>query len=216
MFLNLIRATTTLGFVAVLSACGGGTDAPAANPQVSPRLLQREAVAVAPALCASGAAGPTDSVAYQQQNGQCTTVFTGGSDGKLAQAKATRVARAAKPVDATAFMNWVQQVLAPYFPDASPNIVLPGWTVRYYPTTQNYIGVTDDGAIYVLGPVTGGALAGVGKLSDFACSVFPENCPIDLTDYTLQLPNDKALVTQGGSFQVTVNVARTDGFTGAV
>lgn len=213
-----LRTTALLSLAAVLSACGGGgADSSAAAPQINPRLFERQASQVDLALCAAQAVVADGQVSYKLEDGQCTAVFT-DADGKIAQAKAkaSRVVRAAKPVDATALMDWAQQVFKPFFPDNVPNIAIPGFVVRYYPSSQNYLGVADDGSVYIMGPLTGSQLAKVGKLTDFTCSIYPDNCLLDLPGVSLQLGTDKALVTQGGTFTVPVTITRLEGFQGSV
>jgi cyclophilin family peptidyl-prolyl cis-trans isomerase len=161
----------------VLSGCGGA-DTPDNGTQVTARMFERQAALADAALCATHASGATSAVSYQEVDGQCMAVFIGGDAAKLAQAKSARVlVRAAKAVDATAFLDWAQQVFKPFFPDNAATVQSTGFAYRYYPSTQNYIAVLDDSSIYILGPVTGNALASVGKLADFSCSIYPQNCP---------------------------------------
>jgi uncharacterized delta-60 repeat protein len=215
MLSTITRAAGALAIAALLSACGGGTDSAASNAQVAARMFEHQTARADAALCAAQASTTTEAMAYQEVDGQCTRVFTGG-DGKLARALAARVVRAARAVDANALMNWAQQAFTPLFPDNSPNITISGWTVRYYPSTQNYLGVADDGGVYLLGPLTGNTLAKVGKLADFGCAVYPDSCQPDTPGYTFTLTSDKALVLQGSTATVTVNLTRNNGFDGAV
>ncbi len=213
-----LRATTVLSLATVLAACGGGgSDTSGTAAQINPRLFERQASQVDLALCAAQAVVADGQVSYKLEDGQCTAVFS-DAEGKIAQAKAkaARVVRAAKPVDATALLDWAQQVFKPFFPDNAPSMAIPGFVVRFYPTSGNYLGVADDGSVYILGPLTGNQLAKVGKLSDFACSIYPDNCQLDLPGVSLLLDTDKALVTQGGSFTVPVTITRLEGFQGSV
>ncbi|NRF72424.1 hypothetical protein HLB44_36290 [Aquincola sp. S2] len=77
--------------------------------------------------------------------------------------------------DAAALFDWAERTYAQYFPGPQANQVSPPYTYRHYPTTGNYVGVAGDD-VYILGPVSGGALQHVGKRSDFACLVYPASC----------------------------------------
>lgn len=68
---------------------------------------------------------------------------------------------------ATDLMDWAERVYGSYFPPRQANAVWEGYTYRYYPSTQNYLGV-NGGRVYVLGPVSGGVLADVGAVAEFA------------------------------------------------
>jgi uncharacterized protein (DUF1800 family) len=77
--------------------------------------------------------------------------------------------------DASALMDWAQQAYAQYFPSAQADAFYAPYTYRYYPETQTYLGVAG-GDVYVLGPVTGGALTWVGTLEGFRCVAQPASC----------------------------------------
>ncbi len=180
-----LRWMLPLGAAALVLVACGGADAPQGSAQVSPRMFERQAALADTALCATHAAGATSAVSYQEVDGECMSVFTGGQDSALVSAKAARpLARAIKPVTASAFMDWVQQVFGALFPAGPATVTVLGLAYRYYPGTQNYIGVLDDGTVAILGPVSGNQLAVVGRLSDFSCAVFPENCQAQVDSIT--------------------------------
>ena len=93
-----------------------------------------------------------------------------------AAAPKPRLAAAARAVDATAFMDWAQTRFTSFFPSVQQNIQRTGFVVRYYPESDNFLAVTTDGSIYVLGAVTGGNLVLVGNVSAFSCTIYPDSC----------------------------------------
>lgn len=110
-------------------------------------------------------------------------------------------------LDATSFMNWAQAAYPQYFPGSQADLVYAPYTYRFYPQTGNYLGVAGSD-IYILGPVSGGPLAYVGKLSDFSCRV--SNCtqaPASaadaarfLTQATLGYTRAEVTALQAGSY----------------
>lgn len=93
-----------------------------------------------------------------------------GSLARLPQATST-----AQPLTETAFMDWAQTAYPQFFPGVSQDQVSFPFIYRYYPSTRNYLAVVN-GKVYILGPVSGGALALVGNLSDFGCRVGQQYC----------------------------------------
>ena len=116
----------------------------------------------------------------------------GGADTTVQQASAQRLAKpaamsaaktplAGNVVDNTAIFTWAQWHYSQLFTggyqsgnyqDGSGLV----FNYRYYPTTQNYLGIAS-GNVYVLGPATGGNIFLAGSLESFTCQVFPANCP---------------------------------------
>jgi len=85
--------------------------------------------------------------------------------------------RAARAVDATALMDWAEGVFRDYFPTHQTDITLDTFTYRAYPNGI-YLGVAQ-GVVYVMGgPFGGWPPKPVGAVADFACRVYPENCPV--------------------------------------
>jgi uncharacterized protein (DUF1800 family) len=71
----------------------------------------------------------------------------------------------------TELLDWAEQAYSEYFPGPASDQVLAPYVYRYYPATDNYVGVAGSD-VYVLGPVSGGELLRVGSLGDFAALVF--------------------------------------------
>lgn len=69
------------------------------------------------------------------------------------------------PSDADRVFNWAEFVLGQYFPAGVSTQIVNGITLRYYPSTDIYLG-TLDGVVYVYGAVVGG-LRNVGSLAGF-------------------------------------------------
>ena len=99
----------------------------------------------------------------------------------ISGAAAVPLAAPARTVDATSFMDWAQTRFTSFFPSVQQNIVRTGFVVRYYPESDNFLAVTTDGSIYVLGAVTGGNLVLVGNVSAFACAIYPDSCQAQIT-----------------------------------
>ena len=103
------------------------------------------------------------------------------SDGDGVQAAALRQApqRAARTVDATALMDWAEGVYSQFFPSHQSNLAFGPFAYRAYPNGAR-LGVAD-GVVYVMGdvfPFPATSPVPVGTLADFACFVYPENCPV--------------------------------------
>ena len=89
------------------------------------------------------------------------------------------------PTDAD-LLNWAETTYAAYFPGAQPTKSLPPYVYRYYPDTQNYLGLAGS-SVYVMGPVSGGNLLHVGERGDFACGVYPRYCSALSIDFIPRL-----------------------------
>ena len=72
----------------------------------------------------------------------------------------------------TELFDWAEQVYPQYFPPHQKDLVWEPYVYRYYPSTQNYVGVAG-GVVYLLGPVGGGGAEPVsaGRVADFATLV---------------------------------------------
>lgn len=116
------------------------------------------------------------------------------TDGAL-RAPATLV----RAVDATVFMDWAELAYPQYFPSHQANRTSAPYTYRFYPETNSYLGVDGD-VVRLLGPAFGRDLVTVGRLTDFACRVFPEHClpPVANAGPAQSVAVD-ALVTLDGS-----------------
>jgi N-acetylneuraminic acid mutarotase len=76
---------------------------------------------------------------------------------------------------AGALFDWAEHAYPQFFPSHRSNAVLAPYTYRYYPETGNYLGVDGD-TVAVLGPISGGSILVVGRVSDFGCRVYPVDC----------------------------------------
>lgn len=74
-------------------------------------------------------------------------------------------------ITANAFLDWAQLNFGNFFPLPAQAVTVAGWTIRFYPGSMVYLGVTDDGLVYALGPVTNNQVVALGTLSDYACLV---------------------------------------------
>lgn len=149
-------ARTALSMAAcawIATACGGGDDRPGAP-----------APATAPATAAL-AAGPAPQDSAPRA----------GTDRRSLAGTDRRALAAGDTIDATDLMNWAERTLPQIFPGPQQNVVAPPFIVRFYPATQNYIGIRGN-EVLVLGPVSGGQLLTVGTLDALACTVKIETC----------------------------------------
>jgi len=78
-------------------------------------------------------------------------------------------------LNATNLFDWAETAYPQYFPQHQLNQIYQSYTYRYYPSTQNYLGLSSNN-VYILGPISGGTLMLVGALSDFNCSINPSSC----------------------------------------
>ena len=106
----------------------------------------------------------------------------GGDDATQADKAQTHrraLAADAPTIDATALFGWVETTFPSLFPAGPQNqsLVYEGktYTLRYYPGTQNYLGVTGSD-IFGVGEFTGNALQAFGQLSDWSCQVLGQTC----------------------------------------
>ena len=84
------------------------------------------------------------------------------------------------PVGIDALFDWAERAYAGLFPQAVPTQALSAggvtYTVRFYPTTGNYIGVDPAGGVWGYGPFTDNLLKPYGQVADFRCLVTPSAC----------------------------------------
>ncbi|MCC7099275.1 MAG: DUF1800 domain-containing protein [Rubrivivax sp.] len=73
----------------------------------------------------------------------------------------------------TQLFDWAERVHGQYFPGHQTDLESPPYVYRYYPQTQNYVGVAS-GRVYILGPVSSGSdvLGDVGAIADYGAAVF--------------------------------------------
>ena len=79
--------------------------------------------------------------------------------------------------DSETLFTWAQQNYPTVFNGSATTQTGATFTYRAY-TSQNFLAVSSDGGVYVLGPVTQNQLVKVGLLPDFACFVYPESCVV--------------------------------------
>ena len=89
-------------------------------------------------------------------------------------------------VGAKELFDWAEYIYPTLFPKGPQNFPFThlgtNYTIRSYPN-GNYLGLTDGGLVYGLGPFTANVLTPFGKLSDYVaqvqadeCKVHPGNC----------------------------------------
>ncbi len=157
---------TTLAIVAVsllLASCGGGElagpDAVAAGARDFAARAQSAATAGTPAR-------------------KLTLSIRANAPGDMPQRFTT--------VGAKELFDWAEYIYPTLFPKGPQNFPFnylgTNYTIRAYPN-GNYLGLTDGGLVYGLGPFTANVLTPFGKLSDYVaqvqadeCKVYPGNC----------------------------------------
>lgn len=127
----------------------------------------------------------TDMVGPSRVDGRCLRRFTGLDAAAPAgmwpmrperRALAVTGAAAEPPtITITELFDWAEIAYVQFFPSRRSNLVLGPYTYRYYPETQNHVAVAS-GLVYIQGPISGGSLAYVGVMSEFACRVKPTQC----------------------------------------
>jgi hypothetical protein len=165
---NLTALTGAIVTAALLASCGGGGTDTSGLSMPAPQAARAALSACDTAGLASGD--------YQLVGAECvrsSPLMQPTAQAQQAQATSTAT------ITATQLMDWAESQFATFFPAAGKVSGTVGiYTVRYYPNSGNYIGVTNEAtpAVYVLGPVTGNNLVRLGALSAFACSVSPSSC----------------------------------------
>jgi hypothetical protein len=167
--LRLIGLTVVLS---VLAACGGGADSvePGETNQVS--LPAPQAALVDSSNCDAAA---LTAGTFQFLNGNC--VRSTNALQEMPSRVTVKPFFAAAPKLATdALLDWAEIQFPQLFaPSPQHTAFLGPYAYRYYPATQNFLGVAGED-IYVLGSLTGNLLTRVGSLSEFECQVLPQNC----------------------------------------
>lgn len=80
-----------------------------------------------------------------------------------------------RSLTAEAFFDWAEKQFPGIFPGPRSTRFIDPWAYRYYPKTENYIGVAD-GQIGVLGTMSQGKIRLIGKLNEFYCDVYRDEC----------------------------------------
>ena len=165
------RLATTLSTVVLamaLGACGGGSQGDEVShvPARLESLVQPTKAVVETSRCA-----PLTSH-FTVVNGRCLAAEAGPL--KTVMQKVPRAAQAAPlSISADQFMNWAETTFAGYFPDHQATIVRDGFVFRYYPKGNSFIGVTNDGGVYVLFLNLDSQVKYIAPLADFTCLVTP-------------------------------------------
>ncbi len=140
----------TLATALVLQACGGADSALEA---------QRQAPTWTSAMLAAAQASPSSLP---------------GTEGR----RASLAARGTISTDQ--LLDWAERSYPDLFPKgpATQRLTAGGvaYTVRYYPGTGNYVGVTDDGGVWGYGPFTSNTLRSYGQVAEYTCLVSPGLC----------------------------------------
>lgn len=118
------------------------------------------------ALISCGGAGSADEVAAPGAAPQA------GPRAHALAAAATAPGRTVYPTD---LFDWAEKQYPQFFPSHEANRQLAPYTYRYYAGSGNYVGLSGD-TIYVLGPISGGALQPVGSAASFLCLVYAQEC----------------------------------------
>lgn len=84
-------------------------------------------------------------------------------------------------LDDKALYNWAEVTYPTLFPGPAPDQQAGSFTYRYYPSTQNALGVSD-AVVYALGPITNFALQRIDTLASFQCLVHPDRCTAAVAD----------------------------------
>ncbi|MBC5765097.1 hypothetical protein [Ramlibacter albus] len=95
------------------------------------------------------------------------------ADAQASPAAPARQAQAAR-LDTDTLLNWAERTFPTFFPGTQPNRTADPFVFRAYPN-GNYLGVAL-GGVYVLGPVTGGAIVRVGSVASFTCAALASSC----------------------------------------
>ncbi|MDB5871106.1 MAG: hypothetical protein JWQ07_548 [Ramlibacter sp.] len=89
-----------------------------------------------------------------------------------------RVAAAASGFTIEMLMDWAETAYPGFFaPQGQVTQFEAPYNYRFYPATNTYLGVAGED-VYVRGPLSGGAIALVGSLSDFSCEAARIGCMV--------------------------------------
>lgn len=119
------------------------------------------------------------------------------------------------PLDAGAVFDWAEWKYPELFPagpgDVGVDYLGVHYTVRAY-ATENYLGITDDGGIYGLGPFTGDVLTSFGSIADREDQIRGDRCGVYRGS---RAPRASALTAPPGIAQVA-QCTRPDAFAPSV
>ena len=160
--MNKSHLQSFLGLVlcAVLCACGGGDGRPLTMPPPAQAMLKASE-------CDASSLSKGD---VQQVGNACVRA----TPALRASLRPLAAAPAGFTVDM--LMTWAETAYPGYFAAAGQTTqFFSPYTYRYYPATRTYLGVAGED-VYVMGPLSGGALARVGSLADFSCEAAHIGC----------------------------------------
>jgi hypothetical protein len=108
-------------------------------------------------------------------------VSCGGGEPAVPQTAAPQRAAAQAPLaanilSATALFDWAAAHYSQFFAGGYLDGTLGPYQYRHFPLTGNYVGVGDDGQVYV--KFGANEPFAVGSLASFECQVYPSNCPV--------------------------------------
>ncbi len=75
----------------------------------------------------------------------------------------------------TAFFSWAERTYPTFFQGSATDGVAGIYTYRFYPTSRNYLALAN-GGVYILGPISAGAIQYVAQRTAFACQITPADC----------------------------------------
>jgi hypothetical protein len=85
----------------------------------------------------------------------------------------------AAPAEDAAFFSWAERAYPGFFTGAATEGVAGIYSYRFYPASGNYLALAN-GGVYVLGPISAGAIQFVAPRTAFACQITPADCPAAL------------------------------------
>lgn len=135
---------------------------------------------LAMAACGGGGVTPNGSASGRQV--EATSTISANAESPLTHSAPApnprrRVLASSRAVDVDALMDWAETTYPEYFPSHKITQAWSPYLYRYYPESGNYVGVAGDDVV-VLGPLSGNVIVPVGKLADFRCLVYPQDCVI--------------------------------------
>ncbi len=108
----------------------------------------------------------------------CALLFACGGAQEPFPGHAPDLPQAASVEDA-AFFSWAERAYPAFFTGSATEGVSGNYTYRFYPASGNYLALAN-GGVYVLGPISAGAIQYVAPRTAFACQVTPADCPAAL------------------------------------
>ncbi len=169
----LLTASVTLALI----SCGGGSSLDPGRDPIDGEAARAAAMAYVtspPDAVVASSRCVTHVEQYASVSGKCMAIDASPLRSMAVQAP---IALAAAPIPtADQLMDWAELSLLTYFPEHQATIIRTGFVFRYYPRADSYIGIKDDGSVYVhFGPLTD-SFKYVGQLANFTCIVMPDVC----------------------------------------